>query len=118
MNEHHRDLLRELAAVGIKPRLRKTPGGHVRIEWDLGGKSYSTVTSMTPSDRRSTINAKAHIRRRLRDAGVYQQRQPRSPLPRAIAARRWCLSRSRSGSSSSSNDKARHPWRKRIEALS
>src|SRR5262245_58259658 len=29
MHEHHRELLRELAAVGLKPRLRRTPGGHV-----------------------------------------------------------------------------------------
>src|SRR5262245_66661865 len=78
MNEHHRELMHELAAVGLKPRLRRTPGGHVRIEWDLGGKPYSIVTSKTPSDRRATFNARARIRPQLRDAGVYQRRQERS----------------------------------------
>jgi hypothetical protein len=72
MHEHHRELLGELTKVGLRPRLSQTNGNHARIEWETGGKVHSIVTSSTPSDRRSTLNARARIRRQLRDQGFYK----------------------------------------------
>lgn len=66
MREHHRELLRELTAVGLRPRLKRTGGDHYRIEWERHGKSYYVVTGGTPSDRRALSNARARIRRKLR----------------------------------------------------
>lgn len=68
MREHHRQLLRELTIVGLRPRLRRTPGDHYWIEWEQWGKSYYVVTAATPSDFRAVRNARARVRRLLRGA--------------------------------------------------
>lgn len=68
MREHHRELIRELTAVGLRPRLRRTPGDHYRIEWEQWGKSYFILTASTPSDYRAVRNARARMRRLLRSA--------------------------------------------------
>src|SRR5262249_29627589 len=85
MNEHHRELLRELADVGLKPGLRRPARGHVSVERALGGHSYSVFTSTSATEPCPAPYGTAHTPRQLRDAGVYQRRQARS-LPRAIAA--------------------------------
>ena len=79
MKEHHRELINELTRVGLSPRLRPTSGGHMRVEWETGGKVHHIVTASTPSDRRSTLNARALIRRQLRDQGFYKSPE-RGPL--------------------------------------
>jgi hypothetical protein len=45
MIEHHRDLLHELTNVGLKPRLTRTNGDHVKIEWDMEGKVHSILST-------------------------------------------------------------------------
>lgn len=70
MKEHHRALMRELQRYGLKPRLGMTNGSHVRVEWEVGGKPYHVVTSNTPSDHRTALNARAQIRRQLKQVGL------------------------------------------------
>jgi hypothetical protein len=72
MREHHRELIGELTRVGLTPRLSQTHGNHTRVEWETGGKVYHIVTATSPSDRRATLNARARIRRQLRDQGFFR----------------------------------------------
>lgn len=75
MREHHRDLLRELSIHGIKGKLSPTNGNHVRVEWDRGGKTFSIITPNSPSDHRGQINARAHLRRQMKEAGVFEKHE-------------------------------------------
>jgi hypothetical protein len=78
--DHYQMLLREFTNVGIKPEVSKTNGGHLRFAFEAAGAKDSIVTSFTPSDHRSTLNARALVRRKLRAAGIYEQ-TPVQPLP-------------------------------------
>jgi hypothetical protein len=46
------------------------------LAWEINGRRQHIITSSTQSDWRSTLNARARIRRMLRAAGVYNQEQP------------------------------------------
>src|SRR3954470_21368480 len=70
MGEHHEQLERELVNVGIASEIVRTGTGHMRIRWKHNGKPRSILTSWTPSDHRSTLNARARIRKLLRDDGL------------------------------------------------
>src|SRR5262249_44043974 len=80
MNHLHRVLLTELSSLGLSPRLNTTNGNHTRVEWNVGGKTHSIVTSTTPSDWRAVYAARAEIRRQLKALGFY----PKAPLPKLI----------------------------------
>lgn len=82
MKHHLRALLGELRGLSLNPRVQTLNGGHVRLEWDVGEKTYFLVTSATPSDRRTVQNARADLRRRLRAAGFY----PDTAEPKAAPA--------------------------------
>ena len=71
-NSNHRKILeRELLRVGIKPTIETMNSGHLRISFSVAGRTRSIVTSTTPSDGRSTLNARAMLRRTLR--GLYAE---------------------------------------------
>lgn len=79
--EHREQLERELAHVGIKADVGRTEGGHMRVRWTHEGKLRSILTSWTPSDHRSTLNARSKIRQILREDGVYDQPHDERPKP-------------------------------------
>jgi len=79
-SDHYKMLLSEFTSVGIKPEVTKTEGGHLRFAFYVNDKRDSVVTSFTPSDHRSTLNARGLIRRKLRAGGLYDQEQ-HAPLP-------------------------------------
>jgi hypothetical protein len=83
--EHRKHLERELRNAGIKPEVQRTDGGHMRIVFEAGGKPQSILTSWTPSDHRSTLNARARIRKILRDTGTLDKAQPVGKLGKALS---------------------------------
>jgi hypothetical protein len=68
--EHCKTLIRELTSSGIKPNVEPTHGGHIRIAWTVSGRKQQIITSATPSDNRATLNARARIRRLLREVNT------------------------------------------------
>src|SRR5215470_1864226 len=80
-SDHFKMLLAEFTTVGIKPDVTKTDGGHLKFSFNVNDKKDSVVTSSTPSDHRSTYNARALIRRKLRAGGVYDRVAEHKPLP-------------------------------------
>jgi hypothetical protein len=84
--EHRKTLERELRNAGIKPEVTRTDGGHMRILFEAGGKKQSILTSWTPSDHRSTLNARAVIRKILRMSGVLNKAVPVGKLDTALSA--------------------------------
>jgi len=83
--EHRKHLERELRNAGIKPEVQRTDGGHMRIVFEAGGKPQTIMTSWTPSDHRSTLNARARIRKILRDTGTLDKALPVGKLDKALA---------------------------------
>lgn len=83
--EHRKHLERELRNAGIKPEILRTDGGHMRIVFEAGGKPQTILTSWTPSDHRSTLNARARIRKILRDTGTLDKAQPVGKLGKALS---------------------------------
>lgn len=83
--EHRKHLERELRNAGIKPEVTRTDGGHMRILFEAGGKKQFILTSWTPSDHRSTLNARARLRKILRDTGVLDRAVPMGKLDKALA---------------------------------
>jgi len=72
MKPHHLALMQEVETVGLKPRFIVTGGNHVKIEWDVQGKTYSIITALSPGDHRSTLNARATLRRKFKELGLYK----------------------------------------------
>jgi hypothetical protein len=85
MKEHHRTLISELSSLGLSARLQMTNGNHVRIAWDVAGKTYCIVTAATPSDQRAMLNARATIRRQLKVLGIYRHPTAIHPKPVTIS---------------------------------
>src|SRR5882724_3685107 len=83
--EHRKHLERELRNAGIKPEILRTDGGHMRIVFEPRGKPQTILTSWTPSDLRSTLNARARIRKILRDTGTLDKAQPVGKLGKALS---------------------------------
>lgn len=85
-SEHEERLRRELTDVGITPDISRTNGGHMRIRWRAGGNLRSVLTSWTPSDHRSALNARARIRAFLREDGLLgKPKQEPSTLVKALS---------------------------------
>lgn len=85
----HRELLeRELTKVGLKPRSEITDGGHLRINFTVHGHERHVITAKTPSDHRTTLNARTRIRQVLRADGYVppvKETQP-SVFTKALSA--------------------------------
>src|SRR5262249_36971057 len=81
---YHRALISELKRRGFSPRLYMTNGSHVRIAWDVAGKTYSILTAATPSDRRATQNTRATLRRQLK--ALRTHRAPTATQQKPISA--------------------------------
>jgi hypothetical protein len=67
-SEHVRAIITELARVGITPTIAYTGRTHIKIAWCANGKTEAVFTCGTPSDRRTRLNDRAMIRRKLREA--------------------------------------------------
>jgi hypothetical protein len=57
-----------IRAHGFTPTIRN--GRHVKIRWHDGNRSFTVVVSRSPSDRNATKNARATLRRILRNKEV------------------------------------------------
>jgi len=58
----------ELARAGIKPHsIEHTGSGHIRVRWRANGRDQCVTMPVTPSDRRAPHNARAEVRRKLRN---------------------------------------------------
>jgi hypothetical protein len=84
-NEVVDTILKELEQHGLKPVLLNG-GKHHKIRW-VGPQGERTfVTSVSPSDVRTKLNARAQVRRMLRDDGVALRVEPKpSILEKAMA---------------------------------
>jgi hypothetical protein len=58
-----------------------TNDSHVRVEWDVAGRTYFIVTGATPSDQRAMLNARATMRRQLKALGIYRDLAAPKPVP-------------------------------------
>jgi hypothetical protein len=58
----------ELDAAGVAYTVEKTR--HIKVRWTASGKPRMCVMSSTRSDFRATLNARATVRRLLRQDGV------------------------------------------------
>lgn len=59
----------ELRLYGIEPCVEHRRK-HLAIHWQVGGRQRVYFTSASPSDWRSSLNARAQVRRFLREDGV------------------------------------------------
>jgi hypothetical protein len=81
--DHHRALTAELSRWGIKPKIEKTNGGHVRFKWNARGKELQIIAASTSSDHRTRQNNLARVRRMMRDVGLADPETVESlPLPK------------------------------------
>lgn len=83
--EHRKHLERDLRNAGIKPEISRTGSGHMRIDFEAGGQPQFILTSWTPSDHRSTLNARARIRKILRTTGMLNKAVPVGKLDKALS---------------------------------
>ena len=72
MNDAVREILRELDDYGIKPQVSDT-AKHIRIDWIVNNQQQHYITSATPSDWRTRLNARAAVRRMLRSVGAVKE---------------------------------------------
>jgi hypothetical protein len=68
-NELLETVQRELEKYGIKSRI-EMGGKHPKITWVAKGENRVYVTSGTTSDVRARLNARAHVRRMIREDGL------------------------------------------------
>lgn len=73
-SEQRRAIEIELARYGLRPQYETIRGGHVRVTWRTPGGEQSMITATSPSDWRAPRNARAVVRRKLRQAGVIAAR--------------------------------------------
>lgn len=92
-NEAFDFVTEELRTRGIKFDTEKTGSNHLELRWQLPDKELRTVfLPNTPSDHRGRLNARAHVRRLLKQDGVdlavpdpLKPRKPAALLARALA---------------------------------
>lgn len=85
MSDEEEAALRELRAVGIKPKVEPTGSGHIAISWQIGQRPARVLTvAKTGSDWRGRLNARAQVRRWLREDGVYAHPTVTAKLARAL----------------------------------
>ena len=74
--------LRELEAAGIRAVERANGGKHLQLRWRVnGGPQRLYVMPLTPGDHRAAANARAGIRRLLREDGVLVDPAKRDAAP-------------------------------------
>jgi hypothetical protein len=56
-----------LEARGFTPTI-KNGGKHLKIRWHDGNRSFTVIVSRSPSDRRAINNARATLRKILRNS--------------------------------------------------
>jgi hypothetical protein len=85
--EHLKTLEREIRNAGLKPVVERTEGGHMRISFEIHGLTHFIVTSWAPGLQRTTLNARAEIRKILRAHLVVDKQNPnvKSPLEKALS---------------------------------
>jgi hypothetical protein len=71
-NEVLDTVTRELNAVGIMPRIEHG-GKHLKVQW--GQRTYTAPK--TSSDHRACLNARAEVRRMLKEDGMLDQTEPK-----------------------------------------
>lgn len=64
--------MRELALVNIRGRIEHL-AKHIRVNWIINGEQRNYTTAASPSDVRGKLNARADVRRMLRNDGAYNQ---------------------------------------------
>jgi hypothetical protein len=86
-SEHREFLERELAKVGVKPEILRNGGDHMEMRWRSNeGRLRSILTSWTPSDHRSVLNARARMRKILRDDGMLEIKPRKEKVPKLAKA--------------------------------
>jgi Rha family phage regulatory protein len=74
-------VLEELAAVGIKPHV-SNGGKHIKVAWTHNGMPRIQGVACTPSDARGVQNARARVRRALKEDGLLAAEEgPAMPKP-------------------------------------
>jgi superfamily I DNA/RNA helicase len=68
-NDQLAAVLAELDAHGIPYEVR-SGGKHVHVRWEVRAHKRTTIVSVSGSDWRAAKNARAFIRRQLRQAGI------------------------------------------------
>jgi hypothetical protein len=64
----HLDLaLRELELHGIRPRVSKTNGSHIRVTWTFNGRRQFVIASATPGTSFARLMIRNDVRRLLRE---------------------------------------------------
>ena len=77
-NEIVETVFKELEIHGLKPVLL-SGGKHDKIKWNAHGRERCFIASVSPSDVRSRLNARAEVRRMLRDDGITIPEKPLKP---------------------------------------
>lgn len=84
-NEEVEAVFSELRAVGLKGHVEEL-GKHLQIAWVLpDGKTRGVVVAKTPSDRRGALNARAQVRRFLREDNVQPPTREQQVLRKALS---------------------------------
>lgn len=84
-NEEVEAVLRELDAYGLKGRILPL-SKHIAVTWALAdGRTRSQVCPLTGSDRRGWLNARARVRRQLREDGVVRPSPEKRILEKALS---------------------------------
>jgi hypothetical protein len=68
-NDQLAAVLAELDAHGVPYEIR-TGGKHMRVLWEVRTHKRTTIVSVSGSDWRSAKNARAFVRRQLREEGI------------------------------------------------
>jgi hypothetical protein len=80
-------LERELAKAGVTPEIMRNGGDHMEMRWrSSGGRLRSILTSWTPSDHRTMLNARARIRKILREDGMLEIKPRKEKAPKLAKA--------------------------------
>jgi hypothetical protein len=75
--------LQELSLAGVRDVERAYGGKHLQLRWKANGGERMYSMPVTPSDFRAASNARAAIRRMLREDGMLTSTERRSPAPSA-----------------------------------
>lgn len=68
----------ELQKAHIKPVLKRSRK-HIKVVWDAGTKPQQFIVPSTPSDHRSLMNARAEVRRMLKETAHLLPAPPAAP---------------------------------------
>jgi hypothetical protein len=74
-------VLEELNASDVRHITRSQGGKHVQLRWPTPRGERMITLPMTPSDHRASDNARAVVRRMLREDGMLVEAEQRKPPP-------------------------------------